>query len=127
MSISSVERIERLSDGLRDISQLAAEQNPLLDRQADPVPERSKVSATLSRRQVFFRFSTRQSMLLLVTLSICFAVNRDNHFDDFIFVLFQVVNPYSVFILTFVILSAWAIWMRGLRATRSLFLPLADP
>ena len=63
-------------------------------------------------RQVFFRFSTRQSMFLLVTLSICFAVNRHNHFDDFIFLLALVVHPYSVIILMFVILPAWAIWMK---------------
>jgi hypothetical protein len=120
MSISSGERIERFSDGLRNISHLAAEQNPLVDRQADPAPERCTAAATLTRRQVFFRFSTRQSMFLLVTLSICFAVNRHNHFDDFIFLLALVVNPYSVIILMFVILSAWAIWMRA-RAGRDPF------
>jgi hypothetical protein len=141
MSISSGERIEGFSDRLRNISHLgaeqnplvdrhagpaperstaAAEQNPLVDRHADPAPERSSAAATLTRRQVFFRFSTRQSMFLLVTLSMCFAVNRHNHFDDFIFLLALVVNPYSVIILMFVILPAWAIWMRA-RAGRNPF------
>ena len=134
MSISAGERIERFSDRLRNISHLgaeqnalvdrqagsapercttAAEQNALVDRQAGPAPERCTAAATLTRRQVFFRFSTRQSMFLLVTLSMCFAVNRHNHFDDFIFLLGLVVNPYSVIILMFVIPSAWAIWMRA--------------
>jgi hypothetical protein len=140
MSISSGERIERFSDRLRNISHLGAEQNPLVDRQAgpapeqsttaeqdplvdrqaDPAPERSTAAATLTRRQVFFRFSTRQSMFLLVTLSMSFAVNRHNHFDDFIFLFTLVVNPYSVIILMFVILPAWAIWMRA-RAGRDPF------
>ena len=52
-------------------------------------------------------------MFLLVTLSICFAANRHNHFDDLIFLLALLVNPYSVIILMLVILSAWAIWMRA--------------
>ena len=118
MSISSGERIGRFSDRLRNIGQLVAEQNPLVDRQADAAPERSEAATTLTRRQVFFRFSTRQSMFLLVTLSMCFAVNRHNHFDDFIFLLALVVNPYSVIILMFVIVPAWAIWMR-VRAGRN--------
>jgi hypothetical protein len=50
-------------------------------------------------------------MFLVITLSICFAVNRHNHFDDFVFLLSLVVNPYSVVILMFVSLLAWAIWM----------------
>jgi hypothetical protein len=81
-----------------------------VDRQADPAPERSTAAATLTRRQVFFRFSTRQSMFLLVTLSICFAFNRHNHFDDFIFLLALVVNPYSVIILTILVgIGGWAV------------------
>jgi hypothetical protein len=112
MSISSGERIKRVSDSLRNISHLAAEQNPSVDRDADPAPKRSAAVSALSGRQVFFRFSTRQFMFLLVTLSICFAVNRHNHFDDFIFLLALVVHPYSVIILMFVILPAWAIWMK---------------
>ena len=91
MSISSGERIERFPAACCNISHLAAEQNPLVDRQADPARERSAAAATLTRRQVFFRFSTRQCMFLLVTLSMCFAVNRHNHFDDFIFLLALVV------------------------------------
>ncbi len=141
MSISSGERIERFSDRLRNISHLgaeqnpsvdrqagpapeqstaAAEQNPSVDRQADPAPERSTADATLTRKQVFFRFSTRQAMFLVVMLSMCFAVNRHNRFDDFIFLLALVVNPYSVIILMFVIFPAWAIWMRA-RAGRDPF------
>jgi hypothetical protein len=122
MSISSGERIERFSGRLRNIGHLAEDQIPLVDRQADPAPERSTAAATLTRRQIFFRFSTRQSMFLLVTLSVCFAVNRHNHFDDFIFLLALVVKPYSVIILMFVILSGWAIWMRA-RARGSPFPP----
>jgi hypothetical protein len=131
MSISSGERIEGFSERLRNISHLgaeqnplvdrhagpapersssAAEQNPLVDRHADPAAERSSAGATLTRWQVFFRFSTRQSMFLLFTLSICFAVNRHNHFDDFIFLLALVVNPYSVIILTILVgIGGWAV------------------
>jgi hypothetical protein len=121
MSISSGERIEGFSDRLRNISQLGPEQNTLVDLHADRAPERSSAAAPLTRWQVFFRFSTRQSMFLLVTLSMCFAVNRHNHFDDFIFLLALVVNPYAVIILMFVILPAWAIWMKA-RAGRNPFL-----
>jgi hypothetical protein len=106
--MSAGKRIERFSERLRIISHLAAEQNPLLDRQGDLARNRSVAAAAPSRRQVFFRFSTRQSMLLVITLSICFAVNRHNHLDDFLFLLSFVVNPYSVTLMS-VILLAWVI------------------
>lgn len=58
-------------------------------------------------RRDFFRYSNRQFMLLICTLSVCFAVNRQNHIDDFIFALkfapgrmaFWIVLPLVVLLL----------------------------
>jgi hypothetical protein len=101
--MSAGKRIEKFSDRLHAISQLAAEQGSSLDRQTDPAQHRSVAAPGLTRWQVFFRFSTRQCMFLIITLSMCFAVNRNNHIDDLIFLFSMIFNP--IFILYLIVLA----------------------
>jgi len=80
-------RIETFSDRLRAISRLAAEQGPLLNDQTNPARQRTVAGPGLTWRQVFFRFSTRQAMVLIITLSSYFAANRNNRIDDVMYLI----------------------------------------
>ena len=75
-------RIEKSSDRIRAIFRLAAEQDFLLDNQTDLARQRPIAASGLTKWQVFLRFSTRQSTLLIITLSVCFAINRNSQIDD---------------------------------------------
>jgi hypothetical protein len=86
--------MRNFSDRLRAIAHLAAEQDSSLDSQTGTARHGSVAAPGLTKRQVFFRFSTRQSMLLIIILSIFLAVNRDNRIDDFLFVISFVFNRY---------------------------------
>ena len=98
-------RIERIPDRLRAVSRLAAEQDCSLDNQTDPARQRPIAAAGLTTRQVFFRFSTRQSMLLVITLSVCFAVNRNNRSDDLLFIVFLIFNKYTMMLTCSVVVA----------------------
>jgi hypothetical protein len=92
----------------------------LLDDQTNRVQHRSVAAGGLTRRHVFFRFSTRQCMVLIITLSVCFAVNRKNYIDDFIYVM-------SIFIKA--ILPVWTppilylVFQKASRPGRNAFRP----
>jgi hypothetical protein len=98
-------RIERFSDRLRVISRLAAEQDSLLDNQNDPARQPPSAVPGLTKGHVFFRFSSRQCMLLIITLSVCFAVNRNNRIADFLFLISLIINEYSIYLIYSVIVA----------------------
>src|SRR5690349_12965560 len=88
------------SDRLRNISRLVAEQDPAPGSRVDPPRGPALPADRLAWWRAFLRFSTRQFMVLLVTLSICIAVNRHNHIGDlgldFGFVYGLVTDPLAL-------------------------------
>ena len=84
---------------LRDISRLASEQELSHQNSTDSPRHQSVPNERLTTRRDFFRYSNRQCMILISTLSLCFAVNRHNHVDDLLFVLKSIMSPTFLWIL----------------------------
>lgn len=62
---------------------ILSQEGTMMDVVRHPV----QAEAHPKERRDFFRYSNRQFMVLISTLSLCFAVNRQNNIDDLFFVL----------------------------------------
>jgi hypothetical protein len=107
---------DRLSDPLRDTSTCATEQDQSHQNSTVPLPHQSTPTERLTARRDFFRYSNRQFMILIITLSLCFAANRHNQVDDLVFLLRSVVSP--TFLLTMMTLVAVLLSARAHRESR---------
>lgn len=84
---------------LRGVSRRAADQVRSDKDSTDSTQHRSTSAEPWITRRDFFRYSNRQFMVLIITLSLCFAVNRHNNVDDLVFVLRFMMSPTFLWIL----------------------------
>ncbi|SIO45076.1 hypothetical protein SAMN05444166_4832 [Singulisphaera sp. GP187] len=91
---------------LHDRSQLTEENDPALSPLLDP----SNQAGQKTTRRDFFRYSNRQFMILISTLSLCFAVNRHNNIDDLIFILGFIMSPTFLWGLLILLALLFMVW-----------------